>query len=197
MKMDSVIILGKPDVKRGVPVMTALAQRASVREFDSVEISLKDLSDLLWAANGVNRPEEGKRTAPSAQNAQDVDIFVFTKDAVFFYNAMKHQLEWVTDGDHRDMLAGKQVESLKAPVFLLLVSDISRFRFGEEELKIQWGAIDAGMVAENILIFFASEGFQTRPRAWMDRNKIKALLKLRDTQIPVLNLPVSARSTRY
>lgn len=197
MKMDSVIILGKPDVKRGVPVMTALAQRASVREFDSVEISLKDLSNLLWAANGVNRPEEGKRTVPSAQNAQDVDIFVFTKDAVLFYNAMKHQLELVTDGDHRDMLAGKQVESLKAPVFLLLVSDISRFRFGEEELKIQWGAIDAGMVAENILIFFASEGFQTRPRAWMDRNKIKALLKLRDTQIPVLNLPVSARSTRY
>jgi nitroreductase len=196
MKMDSVIILGKPDVKRGVPVMTALAQRASVREFDSVEISLKDLSDLLWAANGVNRPEEGKRTAPSAQNAQDVDIFVFTKDAVLFYNAMKHQLELVTDGDHRDLLAGKQVESLKAPVFLLLVSDISRFRFGEEELKIQWGAIDAGMVAENILIFCASEGFQTRPRAWMDRNKIKALLKLRDTQIPVLNLPVSARSTR-
>ncbi len=76
------------------------------------------------------------------------------------------------------------------PVVLLLVTDISRFRFGPEELKREWGAIDVGIVSQNISIFCAAVGLGTRPRASMDREKIRALLKLKETQFPLLNHPV-------
>ncbi|HOK22947.1 MAG TPA: SagB/ThcOx family dehydrogenase [Candidatus Hydrothermia bacterium] len=188
-----VIALPKPDTTRGIPVMTALKHRASVRDFETIDLTLEDISDLLWAANGINRPEEGKRTAPSAQNAQDVDLYVFSKDAIFLYNASKHQLELVAKGDHRNILAGRQTEVLKAPLIILIVSDVSRFRSGENELRQLWGHIDGGMVAQNILIFCASEGFQARPRAWMDHSQIKEVLKLSESQYPVLNIPISGK----
>jgi len=79
------IKLNEPNKKRGLPVMEALSLRASVREWSDKEVSLQDLSDLLWAANGINRPESKKRTAASAMNAQDVDIYVFMKDGAYLY----------------------------------------------------------------------------------------------------------------
>ena len=80
---EETIVLNPPDTNRGLPVMKALSLRASEREFDTTSINLQDLSDLLWASNGVNRPEIGKRTAPSAQNAQDIDIYVFMKSGIY------------------------------------------------------------------------------------------------------------------
>ncbi len=115
--------------------MTALAQRASVREFDTPSIGHRDLSDLLWAANGINRSEEGKRTAASALNAQDIDAYVVLKSAVYHYDAHNHLLELVVEGDYRDVIAGRQEGIEKAPLILLLVSDISRFSRGEESQR--------------------------------------------------------------
>jgi len=191
-----VIKLPEPNKKRGLPVMEALAVRASVTEWSDKDLSIQDLSDLLWAANGINRPEIGKRTAPSAQNAQDVDIYVFMKDGAYLYDAKTHSLVQVVEGDHRMLFfpprpQQPQPEQMTMPpVVLLLVTDISRFRFGSEELKREWGAIDVGIVSQNISIFCAAVGLGTRPRASMDREKISALLKLKETQFPLLNHPV-------
>lgn len=191
-----VIKLPEPNKKRGLPVMEALAVRASVTEWSDKDLSIQDLSDLLWAANGINRPEIGKRTAPSAQNAQDVDIYVFMKDGAYLYDAKTHSLVQVVEGDHRMLFfpprpQQPQPEQMTMPpVVLLLVTDISRFRFGSEELKREWGAIDVGIVSQNISIFCAAVGLGTRPRASMDREKIRALLKLKETQFPLLNHPV-------
>ena len=193
------IKLNEPNKKRGLPMMEALSVRASVRDWSPQEVALQDLSDLLWAANGINRPDSKKRTASSAQNAQDVDIYVFLEDGVYLYDAAGQALVPVAAGDHRQEVvappagppgAKPGTPPTPAPVLIVLVSDVSRFRGGTPELKKEWGAIDTGIVSQNIALFCAATGLATRPRASMDRDKIRALLKLKDTQFPMLNHPV-------
>lgn len=185
------IVLNQPDLNRGMSVMQSLAKRASVTEFDTKELELQDLSDLLWAANGINRPEEGKRTAASAMNAQDVDVYVFTKEAAYLYDAKVNSLVFVTAGDHRSAVAGQQEFVAKAPVICLLVSDISRFRTGNEQQKLDWANIDTGIVSQNIALFCTSAGLVTRPRVSMDVEKLREVLQLKESQHIVLNHPVS------
>jgi hypothetical protein len=98
------IELNEPDRRRGLPFMEVLAVKASAREWSDRNLSLQDLSDLLWAANGVNRPDEKKYTASSAQNAHDVDIYLFMEDGVYLYHADDHVLEPVMTGDFRSQL---------------------------------------------------------------------------------------------
>jgi nitroreductase len=179
------IKLNDPDKSRGLTVMAALSNRASVREWSSEKLSLQDLSDLVWAANGINRPAEGKRTAPSARNAQDIDVYVFAEEGIYLYDAAGQILNPVNKGDYRNIL-GKQ----EAPVVLLLVSVISRFPGEDNEQKVITGAFDAGIVSQNIALFCAGTGLKTRPRAGMDKEKIKEVLSLNDDQLPMLNLPV-------
>jgi SagB-type dehydrogenase family enzyme len=189
--MNNTISLNPPDTTRGLPVMKALKARASATEFDTVMLRDQDLADLLWAANGINRPEIGKRTAPSAINAQDIDIYVCLKTGIYLYNAKEHSLERAAEGDHRPAVAGQQKFVARAPVICLLVSDISRFKHGEDSLKLVWAAEDAGIVSQNIAVFCAGTGLKTRPRAIMDQDKLRSVLKLKPTQHLMLNNPVS------
>ena len=200
------IKLNEPNKKRGLPLMEALSVRASVRDWSARELSLQDLSDLLWAADGINRPDSKKRTASSAQNAQDVDIYVLLKDGVYLYDAAGQALVAVVAGDYRKEVvappaggpggpggpppAKPGTPPTPAPVLLILVSDVSRFRSGTPELRKEFAAIDTGIVSQNIALFCAATGLATRPRATMDRDKIRTLLKLKDTQFPMLNHPV-------
>ena len=113
------------------------------------------------------------------------------KSGIYLYDAKKHILESVVDGDYRKLVADKQENFAKAPVICLLVSDISRFRSGGDSLKIIWAAFDAGIVSQNISLFCASVGLATRPRASMDQQKLRKILKLKDSQRLMLNNPVS------
>lgn len=175
-----------PDKERGLPFMEALSIKASVREWSTEQLSLHDLSDLLWAADGINRPAEGKRTASSAMNAQDIDIYTFTEDGIYLYDAQQNILNQIVIGDYRS-LAGKT----DAPVNLVLISDISRFRAGNDSLKLGWANMDAGIVSQNISLFCAATGLKTRPRAsFPGADKIRELLKLTGTQYILLNHPV-------
>ena len=171
--------------------MMAISLRASASDWDSTDLDLQDLSDLLWAANGINRAETGKRTAPSAHNAQDIDVYVSMKSGIYLYDAKKHLLELVLDKDCRTLIADPQKAVATAPVICLLVSDISRFKVGDDSLKLFWAAADAGIVSQNISIFCASVGLATRPRASMDLQKLRQILKLKDSQHLMLNHPVS------
>jgi len=189
------IKLNEPNKKRGLPVMEALSVRASVRDWSDKELSLQDLSDLLWAANGINRPESGKRTAASAMNAQDIDIYVFMKDGAYLYDPKQHALIPMLGGDRRVEITarpggGPGGPPSPAPIQLILVSDISRFSRGEQALKLEWANIDTGIVSQNISLFCAATGLATRPRAGMNKDLIKSLLKLKETQFPILNHPV-------
>lgn len=184
------IPLNPPNTQRGLPVMEALSLRASVSKFDTTSLPLQDLSDLLWAANGINRSETGKRTAPSAINAQDIDVYAFLKTGIYIYNARKHHLELVDNKDYRSTFFDKKDAAI-SPVIFLAVSDISRFRFGETAQRLEWAAMDAALVTQNILIFCASVNLASRPRASMDKTILRKILKLDDSQHPMLNIPVS------
>ena len=185
------IVLNPPDLNRGLPLMRALSLRASTTQWDTTNLNLQDLSELLWAANGINRPEISKRTAPSAMNAQDIDVYAFLKSGIYLYDAKKHLLELVVDSDHRNLIAGTQENVAKAPVICLMVTDIAKFKVGDDSLKLFWAAADAGIVSQNISIYCASVGLATRPRASMDQEKLREILKLKDSQHLMLNNPVS------
>ena len=201
----STIKLSKPNKERGLPFMETLSVRASAREWSDQELSLQDMSDLLWAANGINRPGEKKYTASSAQNARDIDIYLFMKDGVYLYDADAHALAPVMAGDFRSQImmtpplrpkdAGgppppPPPPPSNPPIEIILVSDVSRFKFGPPELKPEWGAIDAGIVSQNISLFCAATGLMTRPRASVEKKVVKNLLKLSDTQHVFLNHPI-------
>lgn len=191
VEAQTTIVLPPPDTTGGIPVMKAFALRASSRIFDTTALSLQELSNLLWAANGINRSAEGKRTAPSALNAQDIDIYVFLKAGVHLYNASRHALDLIVDGDQRHLFSRRPGEEPLPSVICLLVSDLSHFRFGDDSVRRVWAAMDAGIVSQNISLFCAASSLATRPRAMMDHKKIRELLKLRDDQLPLLNHPVS------
>ncbi|MBE0668047.1 MAG: SagB/ThcOx family dehydrogenase [Bacteroidales bacterium] len=184
------IKLNTPDLTRGITVMKAFESRASATAFNSQELTLQDLSDLLWAAFGVNRPESSKRTAPSAMNAQDIDIYVFTAKGVYLYDAKNSILAARAEGDNRALVYDTQANFADAPAFLVMVSDISRFRGNDTVRNLSWAAMDAGIISQNISIFCAGTGLVTRPRAFMDTGGIKTLLQLTENQHPMLNNPV-------
>jgi nitroreductase len=183
------ITLNAPDMSRKTTLMQALQKRASVRAFAEKNLDIKELSDLLWAANGINRPEKGGRTAPSAINAKDIDIYVITKDGACLYDPVKSVLNPVATGDFRKQIGGQDYVAT-APVNLLLVSDLSRFSRGDDAGKSIWAAFDAGEVSQNISLFCASEGLGTVPRAMFDADKLKTVLKLKENQKIMLNHPV-------
>jgi SagB-type dehydrogenase family enzyme len=184
------VTLSSPDLKRGLPVMEAFSLRASNTDFSDKKLTLQDLSDLLFAANGVNRKDVNKRTAPSAMNAQDVDVYVFLEEGGYLYDPSNNLLNPIVAGDQRLLAAGSQAAVAKAPVFLLMVSDISRFKFPDEAMKLDAAAKDAGIVSQNINIFCAGMGLYTRTRGTMDQAKLREVLKLKDSQRLMLNNPV-------
>lgn len=187
---DKVVKLPKPNLNRSGAVMKALSERQSTREYALKALSLADLSDLLWAANGINRSDSGKRTAPSAMNKQDVDVYVVLPDGTYLYDAKNHQLNLVAEGDHRGAVAGGQAFVKTAPVSLVLISDISRFGDAKSARNQLMGAMDAGIVSQNISLFCSSANLATVPRASMDFDQLKKLLKLKETQMPMMNHPV-------
>lgn len=183
------IKLNAPDKERGASVMQALAMRKSDRTFAEKPLSLQDLSDLLWAANGINRPESGKRTAPSAMNRQDIDIYVCLPQGAFLYDATAQVLKAVCKEDLRAAVGGKQDFVKEAPVSLVLVSDISKFN-GDEQHRLITGAMDAGIVSQNIALFCAATGLVTVPRMSMDQKKLQEALQLKAGQRLMMNHPV-------
>lgn len=179
------IQLNKPDTKRGLPVMQALEKRQSSREYADKRLSHQDLSDLLWAANGINRPESGKRTAPSAMNYQEIDVYVCLPEGAYLYDAKTNALKPVAKGDFRSAVGGGQAFVAKAPLCVILVGNLENFK-GEVLIP----AVDAGIVSQNISLFCSGVGLATVPRATMDQEKLKSILKLKDSQRLLLNHPV-------
>lgn len=185
----STIQLKSPDKTRGKATMKALNDRQSVREFSNEMLKDQDLSDILWAANGINRTD-GKRTAPSAMNKQDVDIYVIMKEGAYLYDARAHALKPVAKGDHRASVAGNQDFVKEAPVCLLLVSETARFGDNVTDHTRLMAAADVGIVCQNINIACSALGLNTVPRGWMDQEALKKILNLTDTQLLLLNNPV-------
>lgn len=185
-----VIRLPQPkwDDKNGgkATLVEVLKNRRSEREYSKEALSDQVLSNVLWAACGINRPAEKKITAPSAINAQDVIVFVCRSDGAFRYDALNNTLIKVSSKDLRKDVAANQAFSAVAPVSLVLVSDLNKFRSPRTEL----GAMDAGYVSENICLICTAMGLKTVPRATMNKEVLAKELGLIDNQILELNHPI-------
>jgi SagB-type dehydrogenase family enzyme len=183
------IELPKPNMKGGMPLMEALSARATHREYDTRDLPMQVLSDLLWAGFGINRPESGKRTAPSAMNRQETDIYVALKSGLYVYDAKDNVLKPVLAEDIREA-TGMQPFVKSAPVNLIFVADFARMGDSSDENKKIYSAADVGFISQNIYLFCASEGLATVVRGWFDREKLSEVMKLRPEQRIVLTQTV-------
>jgi SagB-type dehydrogenase family enzyme len=180
-----IVDLPKPRTTGGRPLMEVLSDRKSTREFSKKEIPLQVLSDILWAAWGVNRPESGKRTAPSAVNWQEIDIYVASAKGLYVYDAFDHSLKQVLSEDIRGV-TGMQDFVKDAPVNLIFVADYSRMGNRPQKDKDFYSAADAGFISQNVYLFCASEGLGTVVRGAVDRDKLAKKMKLLSEQKIIL-----------
>ncbi len=175
------ITLPKPKMVGGKPLMEALGARQTVRDYSEKELPAQLLSDMLWAAFGINRPETGKRTAPSAMNWQEIDIYVATAEGLYLYDAKAHKLDLVLEGDIRSA-TGQQPFVGVAPVNLVYVADYSKMGSTPEEVKDFYAAGDTGFIGQNVYLFCASEGLGTVIRGLVDREALSKKMGLRKEQ---------------
>jgi len=187
------INLPAPDFgQQSTSTIEALKTRHSVRSYSNKELTDQQLSNLCWAACGQSRDAQ-HITAPTAMNKQEIRLFVFTPNGVFEYVTKDNKLVRKADGDQRSLIAGgkqfKQDFVMDCPVSLLMVIDFEKFG-SQDENAMRMGCVDAGIVSENINLYCQSVGLATVPRATHDTDGIKALLKLTDKQLPILNNPV-------
>lgn len=176
--------LPAPKQSGGMPLMEALAKRSTARAFDAKDLSPEQLSSLLWACFGINRPD-GRRTAPSANNRQETDIYVLLKTGAYVYDARSNKLNQVLAEDIRS-LGGTQDFVKDAPVTLVFVADLAKMGSGSDEAKKNTANIDVGYQSQNVYLFCASEGLATGARGSVDRAALGPKIKLRPDQLIVL-----------
>ncbi len=180
-----VIKLPPPQTEGSMPLMAALKARASSRAFSSKPLPLQVLSNLLWAACGVNRPESGKRTAPTAMNMQEIDVYVAMADGLYLYDAKQHALVLVLKQDLR-AATGRQPFVADAPVNLIFVADHAKMARATPEMKEFYTATDTGFISQNVYLFCASEGLATVVRNMVDKPALAEKMHLRPDQRVVM-----------
>lgn len=197
-----VIKLPAPQTDGGKPLMQALKLRQSTRgNFGPEEkLSMQTLSNLLWAADGVNRPDGKHRTAPSAVDWQNIQIYVATADGLFLYDAPQHVLKVISKQDVRATsgLEGpgqmKQEFAKTAPVSLVYVADMAKtkgMKYSGEDVSLTWSYAGVGAIAQNVYLFCASEGLACILRAMVDAAKVTEVFKLRPDQKVLLTSTIA------
>lgn len=184
------IKLPPPDLKGGKSLMKSLQERKTSRLFSSKKLPPEVLSGLLWAACGINRPESGKRTAPSALNWQEIDVYVALEEGLYLYNAKTHALNPVLKKDLRKntvaILQPARTQIAGAPVQLIYVANYSKMGLGSEEDKISYSSVDTGFIAQNVYLYCASAGLSTVVRGMVDKERLAKDMQLRDKQKIIL-----------
>ena len=172
--------LPAPKTEGGMPLMQALKERKSGREFSSGKLSPETLSSLLWAAWGINRPD-GHRTAPSARNLQDIDVYVAMSDGLYLYEAKDHQLRKILNEDIR-AATGNQDYVKNAALNLIYVSDLARLKVPDPMAAEFYTGAHTGFIAQNVYLFCASEGLSAVVRGNINREALAKKMKLREDQ---------------
>jgi nitroreductase len=182
---EGVIKLSKPDLKKGAAMMEALSKRKTERNLSDKKLTLQQLSEVLWAADGVNRPD-GKRTSPAAMAKYAVDIYAVLPEGVYFYDVAKHELTLVVKGDFRKE-SGMQEFVYIAPLNLVYVLNLKNWqdmrRPIPEQKRDRWIAVELGCIAQNVHLYCASEGLGTVIRGMIDENRFSEVIKVKPEQI--------------
>ena len=174
------VILPAPQTDGGKPLLQALKERRTTRSFAEQPLAPQQLSNLLWAAFGINRPD-GHRTAPSARNWQEIDLYVALADGLYVYDAKGHALRRVLAQDVR-ALAGTHAHVREAPLTLIYVADEQRMGRIDDEARRTYAAADTGFIAQNVYLFCASEGLGSVVFASIDRDRFAQAVGLRPEQ---------------
>jgi SagB-type dehydrogenase family enzyme len=175
------LLLPAPQTDGGKPLMQDLKDRHSTREFSSEKLPVQVLANLLWAAFGINRPDTGKRTAPSAMNWQEIDVYVATADGLYVYDARGNKLDPILAQDVRGA-TGVQPFVQDASVNLVYVADLAKAGKSSVEDRNFYTGVDAGVIAQNVYLFCASEGLAVVVRGSVDRVALAKLMKLHPDQ---------------
>jgi SagB-type dehydrogenase family enzyme len=182
------IVLPAPRKDGGMPLMEAISNRRSAREFSRQELPLPMLSNLLWAGYGVNRADGG-RTAPSALNAQEIDVYVALPSGAYLYDALAHSLRLAAGGDLR-RVTGYQDFVDEAPLDIVFVADYSRMALVPAAQRESYASVAAGAISQNLYLFAAGNALSTVIRAWIDREAIAGALGLSHDQHVLLSQTV-------
>jgi SagB-type dehydrogenase family enzyme len=174
-----------PEMEGGKPLMQVLKERHSSREFATKPLRPQVLSNLLWAASGVNRPGSGKRTAPSARDWREIDVYVTTADGAYRYDPNTHVLKRVVARDIRK-LTGVQDFVATAPVNLVYVANLNKMKDAGVDQQTLYSAVDTGFIAQNVYLFCASAGLATVVRGSVDRDALGVALGLNSHQKIIL-----------
>ena len=191
-KLEAIKLL-PPKAKGGMSLMQALNERKSSRIFSNKELPPQMLSNLLWAAVGVNRKIEGKkigkRTAPTACNWQEIDVYVAMAKGLYLYDAKKHILKPVMAKDLRDIV-GVQKFTGDAPIGLIFVADYAKMGRATTKIKNFYASTDTGFVSQNVYLFCAAENLATVVLGMVNRTSLSKAMGLRSDQKIILTQPV-------
>ncbi len=153
------IALPSPDRTGGKPLMQALNERQTIRSFTKDDLTPRQLSELLWAAWGINRSDDGKRTAPSAMNYQEIQVYVALATGLYLYDAQTHSLKMIHNTDIRKS-SGTQSFVYDAPVNLIFVADMSKTGRNEgtviKDSDLFMPYADAAFIAQNVYLYCSS-----------------------------------------
>ena len=188
--------LPPPQAEGGMPLMQALKGRHSSREVSVERLPPQVLSDLLWAAAGVNRPESGKRTAPSARDWREIDVYVAMAEGTYVFDPNAHALRPVLSRDIR-ALTGTQDFVPRAPVNLVYVANLDRMTGPGSDQKGLYAAAATGFIAQNVYLYCASAGLATVVRGSVDREALAAALGLGPNQTIILAQTVGYPKTGH
>ncbi len=176
--------LPPPAVSAGKPLMQALKERQTRRDFRPDPLTQQQTADLLWAAFGVNRPAIDHRTAPSAKNSQEIDVYLARADGLFLYEAQPHRLHKISTQDLR-LLTSAQDFAKIAPLALIYVADYTRMKDTSPDDARLYAAFDAGCICQNVYLFCASEGLATVVHD-LNREPLAKAMNLREGQHVVM-----------
>jgi hypothetical protein len=188
IKAQETINLPAPNKTGGKALMDCLNERHSTREYKDAPLSLQQLSDLLWATAGINRPEAGKKTAPNSRNKQEIDLYLAKADGVFKYDPVKHCIQMISDEDLREK-TGKQDFVGKASLSLIYVADYERIGMRSEIYKTV-SCLNTGLMVQNAYLYCASEGLGSVCRGYFDAEEVHQMLKLTEGQEVILTQTV-------
>lgn len=174
------IMLPTPEIGMDAPLQVILKNRQTTRKFQEEDIPLEMLSSLLWSAYGYNRPEEQKRVVPSAVNCQEYDIYVFTREGTYLYNADKNSLKMIVSGDNRSLISQQKFFEV-APVSIVLVANYDRMTmFKDEDTRNFYAAVDCGYISQDIYLYCSAIDFGTVACGGIDREAIHKHLGIKN-----------------
>ncbi|MDR2408207.1 MAG: SagB/ThcOx family dehydrogenase [Bacteroidales bacterium] len=176
----------------GRPFMEVLNERQTTRQFSERELEPRILSGLLWAANGINREAEGKRTAPSARDAREIDVYILTPHGIYLYLPEGHQVRLVRPGDHRKEALARAEFALHAPIVLVYVANSKKLENFDAASREFYAAVDCGFVSQNVYLYCASENLATVVLGGINKEMLAKVLGLTNDKV-LLAQPVGYR----